>query len=171
MPTKDIIREGKERAAGGIRTWEKLVPGAKDFGLEEFGRVVGGEGLVDFEGCDLRGDWGGLVCVCQCGHGDVLCGDQPVMSPPGSLALVDRAPHRVELRKPCSLARSPMMTNCSTITMAQRSAAQIERQVLLLDRCDVRWKSLAAHCFSAPTRDSTSVDESSSWCSWWLTCE
>ena len=32
---------------------DQLVPGAEDFGPEEFGCVIGGKGLVDFEGCDL----------------------------------------------------------------------------------------------------------------------
>jgi hypothetical protein len=38
---------------GRRRTGEKLVPGTQDFGLEEIGGVIGGEGLVDLEGGDF----------------------------------------------------------------------------------------------------------------------
>jgi hypothetical protein len=38
---------------GEFITWKKLVPRTEDFGLEELGRVVGCECLVNLEGCDL----------------------------------------------------------------------------------------------------------------------
>lgn len=87
---------------GEVSTGHEFVPGAEDFGLEEFRGVVGGEGLVDFEGGDLCGDcsmWLDLEVV-RVLHVYVLCGPQPVMSPPTSCALVDRPRHRVASSKP-----------------------------------------------------------------------
>jgi hypothetical protein len=40
----------------GGRTGHEFIPGAESFGLEEFGGVVGCEGLIDLELCDLHGD-------------------------------------------------------------------------------------------------------------------
>ena len=38
---------------------DELVPCSQCLGLEEVGCVVGGEGLIDLEGCDFGGDWVG----------------------------------------------------------------------------------------------------------------
>ena len=49
------LRQGHDEKGGSTR--HELVPRLEDFGLEELGGVVRGEGLVDFEFGDLCGHW------------------------------------------------------------------------------------------------------------------
>jgi hypothetical protein len=67
---------------------------------------------------------------------DILCGPQPVMSPPTSFSLVVAARvHLESMSRPCSRASSPTITTWSAITMNHRSAERHGGQRMSL--CDL----------------------------------